>query len=141
MNYSGTWIFNEEKSEVGKNGTGNIPHEIAIDQDGDLLHVKKVLNQEWGEDQTTFEDIPLDGSEMKSEVFNSPRISTTSWNEDSKSVKISSTMKFTRAGQTTERKSNEVWSLNEGSKFLKIVQTSNGFRGGETTVTLIYGKQ
>jgi len=140
VNFSGNWKFNEEKSEVGKNGTGNIPREIAIDQDGDLLHVKKVLNQEWGEDQTTNEDIPLDGSEMKSEIFNSPRISTASWNEDSKSVKISSSMKITRAGQTTERKSSEEWSLTEGSKELKIVQTTNGFRGGETTVSLIYEK-
>ena len=96
-----------------------------------MLHVKKVVNQEWGEDQTTSEDIALDGTEMKSVVFNSPRVSTASWNEDSKSVKISSSMKFTRGGQTTERKSSEEWTLQEGNKVLKIVQTSNSFRGGE----------
>lgn len=141
VSYSGNWIFKEEKSDVGKNGTGNIPHDLVVDQDGDLLHVKKVVKQEFGDDQITNEDIPMDGTEMKSVVFNSPRISTASWNEDSKSVKISSSMKFTRGGQTTERKSNEEWTLQEGNKVLKIVQTSNSFRGGETTVTLIYEKQ
>jgi mannan endo-1,4-beta-mannosidase len=141
VSFSGNWIFKEEKSDVGKNGTGNIPREIVVDQDGDLLHVKKVLNQEWGEDQTTIENIALDGSEMKSVIVNSPRISTANWDEDSKSVKISTTMKFTRAGQTTERKSSEEWSLQEGNKVLKVVQTSSSFRGGETTVSLVYEKQ
>ena len=50
-------------------------------------------------------------------------------------------MKFTRSGQTTERKSSEDWTLTEGNKVVKIVQTSNSFRGGETTVSLIYEKQ
>ena len=141
VNYSGNWIFNEEKSDVGKNGTGNIPREIVIDQDGDLLHVKKQVDTEWGDEQTTNEDIPLDGSETKSEFFNSPRISKASWDGDSKSVKINSVVKFSRGGQTTERKSSEDWKLLDDNKVLKIVQTSTGFRGGENTVSLIFEKQ
>lgn len=75
VNFTGNWIFNEEKSDVGKSGTGNVPYEIAIDQDGDLLRVKKRVTVEWGDDRTTNEEIKLDGSETKSEFFNSPRIS------------------------------------------------------------------
>lgn len=141
VNYSGNWIFKEEKSDVGKNGTGNIPREIIIDQDGDLLHVKKQVDTEWGDEQTTNEDILLDGSETKSEFFNSPRTSKASWDGDSKTVKINSVVKFNRGGQITEMKSSEVWSLQEEGKVLKIVQTSTGFRGGENTVSLVFEKQ
>ncbi|MBA4410377.1 MAG: hypothetical protein C0397_13240 [Odoribacter sp.] len=120
VNFSGQWVFNEDKSDVGNAGTGNVAHEIEIDQDGDLLHVKKQVLVEWGGDRTTNETIPLDGSEMKSEFFNSPRISKASWDEVSKSVKVSSVVKFTRGGQTTEMKSTEEWSLQEGGKALKL---------------------
>lgn len=106
-----------------------------------MLHVKKQVDTEWGDEQTTNEDILLDGSEIKSELFNSPRISKASWDGDSKTVKINSVVKFNRGGQTTEMKSIEVWGLQEEGKVLKIVQTSTGFRGGENTVSLVFEKQ
>jgi mannan endo-1,4-beta-mannosidase len=141
VNFSGNWVFNEEKSDFGKNGTGNVPYSIEIDQDGDLLHVKRMVTEEFGDDQSIKEDILLDGTEMKSMFMNSPRVSTAEWNPDSKSVKINSSVKFTRNGQTSERKSSEEWMLQESNKFLKIVQTSSGSRDGETTVTLVYEKK
>jgi len=141
VNFSGQWVFNEDKSDIGKTGTGNVAYKMEVEQDDDLLTVKKYSIVEWGDDRTTNETILLDGSEMKSVFFNSPRISKANWDEVSKSVKISSTVKFTRGGQTTEMKSSEDWSLQESGKVLKIVQTSTGFSGGETTVSLIYNKQ
>lgn len=141
VNFSGMWIFNEAKSDVGKAGTGNVASKMEIDQDGDLLLVKKSMIVEWGDDRVTSEEIILDGTEMKSVFFNAPRISKASWEDVSKSIKISSSVKFSRGGQTTEMKSSEDWNIQEGGKILKIVQTSTGFGGGENTVSLVYEKQ
>ncbi len=141
VNFSGHWIFNEEKSEVGNRGVGNVPYEMDIDQADEILYVKKVMIVEWDDDRITNEEILLDGTEMKSEFFNSPRISKASWNEANQSVIISSTVKFERGGRSIEMKSNEEWSLQEGGRILKIIQTSTGFRGENVTVSLVYDKK
>jgi hypothetical protein len=141
VNFSGHWLFNEEKSEVGNRGVGNVPYEMDIDQADEILYVKKVIIVEWDNDRITNEEILLDGTEMKSEFFNSPRISKASWNEANQSVIISSTVKFERGGRSIEMKSNEEWSLQEGGRILKIIQTSTGFRGENVTVSLLYEKK
>jgi mannan endo-1,4-beta-mannosidase len=141
VNFSGQWIFNEEKSVVGNRGVGNTASEMEIVQDDDVLFVKRFMVVEWDDDRITNEEIMLDGTEMKSEFFNSPRISKASWNETNQSVLISSTVKFERGGRSFEMKSNEEWSLQEGGEVLKIVQTSTGFRGEDVTVSLVYDKK
>ncbi|MCX6237147.1 MAG: glycosyl hydrolase [Bacteroidia bacterium] len=141
VSFTGNWIFNEGKSDIGKNGTGNVPSEMEIDQDDDLLYVKKQLVMEWGDDRITNEVISLDGSEMKSEFFNAPRISKASLDIDSKTLNINSVVKFNRGGQTTEMKSSEVWSLQQDGKVLRILQTSTGFRGEKIEVSLVFEKQ
>jgi mannan endo-1,4-beta-mannosidase len=141
VNFSGHWIFNEEESEVGNRGVGNVPYEMEVYQDDDLLDVKRVMIVEWGDNRITNEEILLDGTEMKSELYNAPRISKASWNEANTSVQISSTVKFERGGRSFEMKSSEEWSLQEGGKILKIVQTSTGFRGEDVTVSLVYDKK
>lgn len=141
VNFSGQWVFNEEKSELGNMGIMNTPYEMEIDHDDDILFVKRFIIVEWGDDRITNEEILLDGTEMKSEFFNAPRISTASWDEESNSIKISSTVKFDRGGRTFEMKSSEEWSLEEDGNIMKIVQKSTGFRGGENVVTLVFEKQ
>jgi len=140
VNFSGQWIFNEEKSDVGNRGVGNIPYEMDIYHDDDLLDVKKVMIVEWEDDRITNEEIMLDGTEMKSEFFNSPRISKANWDEASQSVIINSTVKIERGGRSFEMKSTEEWSLQEDGNILKIVQTSTSYRGEEVKLSLVYDK-
>jgi hypothetical protein len=78
---------------------------------------------------------------MKSEFFNSPRISTARWDESCRCIVIDSKVSFNRGDQVMEMKSREVWRLEDGGKVLKITQTSTGFRGGENSATWVYGKQ
>jgi mannan endo-1,4-beta-mannosidase len=141
VDFSGNWIFNESKSNTGNIGTGNVPAEMEVDQDGDILLVKKLMISEWGDDRITNEEIFLDGTETKSNFYNSPRISKATLDMDSGSLKISATAKFERGGRSVEMKNSEEWTLQEEGKVLKIVQTSTGFRDDETTVTLVYNKQ
>ncbi len=141
VNFSGQWVFNEELSDMGNSGTGNVPYEMEIDQDDDLLLVKKFMIFEWGDDRITNEKVLLDGTEVKSEFFNSPRISKANWNGDSQSIKISSTVKFEWGERSFEMNINEEWGLQEEGKILKIDQTSTGFSGGENTISLVFEKQ
>jgi mannan endo-1,4-beta-mannosidase len=138
--FSGDWIFNEEQSELGEAGTGMIPYRMKANQDGDLLFVKKYNIVEWGDDRISSEEINLDGTEMVSKFWNSPRISLASWDEASGSLKISSTVTFSRGGDTTEMKSSEEWKLAEDGKTLAIHQESTGFRGNQISTTIVYEK-
>jgi mannan endo-1,4-beta-mannosidase len=139
--FSGKWVFNEEKSNLGQSGSENVPGEMEIDQDEEIFYVKKHMIAEYGNDQITNEEILLDGTEMKSEFYNSPRISTASINNISKSLTINSVVKVNRGGQITEMKSSEEWSLQQGGIVLVIIQTSTGFRGEITTLRLLYNKK
>jgi mannan endo-1,4-beta-mannosidase len=141
VNFSGQWVFNEGRSDVGNNGVGNVPHEMLIDQDDDLLHIKKFMIVEWADDQITNEALLLDGTEIKSDFMNSPRISKANIDGSSKSLKINSAVKIDRDGRSFEMTGSEVWDLQEDGKVLKIVQTSTGFRGGENKMSLVFDKQ
>lgn len=138
--FSGKWIFNESKSEVGAGGTGSIPEVLTADQDVEILRVKKLMSEEWGDDRTVVEEILVDGTEMKSEFYNTPRISKAIWNGNTKTLNITSIVKINRNGNTVEIKSNEEWSLGADDRILKIVQTSTGFDGRENKLILIYDK-
>ena len=141
VNFSGEWIFNEDISDIGNGGTANIPYQMVIDHDNDKLYVKRFIIVEWGPDTVTGEDLYLDGTGTKSEFLNSPRYTTASWDDNSKSVKINNTVRFNRGGRTFDMNSSEEWSMENDGKTLQIIQTSTGFRGGENRTSLIYEKK
>ena len=138
--FSGDWTFNEGKSELGNAGTGMVPYRMKANQDGEILFVKKYNIVEWGNDQISDEEINLEGEEMISQFWNSPRVSKTSWNETTGSLKITSTITFSRGGNTTEMKSSEEWLMAEDGNTLSIHQESTGFRGNQISTNLIYEK-
>jgi hypothetical protein len=140
VNFSGQWILNEEESAFGNNGPGNTPYKILLDQEDDLVRVKKYVIVEWEDDRITNEDLMLDGVPVKSKLFNSLRYTTASWNAESNTINIVSTAKFERGGQTIDMQSKEVWSIEEKGNVLKIVQTSTGFNGQQISLTLFYNK-
>ena len=139
--FSGNWLFNEEKSDLGNSGTGMVSYRLKVIQDEETLFVKKFNIVEWGDDRIVDEEINLDGVEMRSEFRNSPRISKTGWNEGSGSMKIDSKVTFTREGNSFDMESREQWSLSGEGSELKIHQKSTGFRGNRIDVTLVYDKQ
>jgi hypothetical protein len=141
VHFSGLWVLNEEESELGNMGAGNTATEIEIDQDDDLLHVQKRIPAEFGADQIVSEEILLDGTETRSRLFDSPRITKAGWDMDSQSVRISSAVDFFWGGKMVEIKSHEEWKLQQGGQVLKIEQTSAGFNGGENKLSLVYYKQ
>jgi len=140
VDFSGDWLFNEDKSELGGAGTGALPYRMKADQDGDILFVSKYNIVEWDDERINNEEIDLTGGEMKSQAFNAPRISKASWTDDPGSLTITSTVTFTRSGNTIEMKSSEEWQLAGDGNTLTIHQESTGFRGNQISTALIYEK-
>ncbi len=138
--FSGDWFFNEDKSELGGSGTATIAYRMKTRQEGDMLFVNKYQVVEWGDDRVSHEEMDLSGGEMLSRWFGSPRVSVISWDAAGGSLRINSTVSFTRGGNTTEMKSSEEWSLSGDGRLLSIRQQSTGFRGNRIDVTLIYEK-
>jgi mannan endo-1,4-beta-mannosidase len=140
VNFSGRWRLNEGRSQLGNRGAVNVPWEIDVDHENDVLHVTKDMIMEWENDRISYEDILLNGSEMRSEFFNSPRISTAGWDKNCNCIMIESKVKFSRGDRNFETVTQERWRLEDGGKTLRIIRTSSGFRGGDDTGTWVYDK-
>lgn len=140
VNYSGQWTFSEANSNFGNANMGNMPATLDIDQDEDLVFVRKFIKGEYGDDRLAYQDFYLDGSPVVTETDNSPQTSTATWDEKTKSIKVITTIKRTRDGKSVDSKSSEEWQLTEGGKELKIVQTGFNNRGEQSSSTLVYFK-
>jgi mannan endo-1,4-beta-mannosidase len=138
--FSGTWILNEERCVLDSFGTGNLPYKMAITHKENSLSVRRHFVVEWGDDRIAEETSSLDGKEIRSEFFNSPRVTTMKWSADGDALIVESRVTFSRGGQTSEMVTKETWSVRERGRILSIQQSSSSFRG-ERKITLIFEKQ
>jgi mannan endo-1,4-beta-mannosidase len=141
VDFTGTWKFSHEKSELGRAGAGNVAETIYIDHDPDLLHIKKITLVEWGDDKITQEDLPLDGSAMVRVVNSTPTITMTRYDEENKFLKITTKATINRGGQPNEIISNETWMLKDDGKLLVIAQRIKGSNGEERKQEMVYEKE
>jgi len=143
VDFSGKWIRNESRSTTAGGGMGGAPPFLmVVEQDADVVFVKKYSMTEYGDDQITREEINLDGSEMKSTgMMNAERITTANLNESGRNIKISSTSKFNFGGRETEMKSSEEWSLKGEGNILEVVQISSSFGGSENKTVHVFEKR
>jgi mannan endo-1,4-beta-mannosidase len=72
LNFSGEWLFNEEKSVLDNWGVGGIPYTLKITQQANELNIQKKFLLEYADDRVTEEKLTLDGQESRSEMWNSP---------------------------------------------------------------------
>ena len=142
LDFSGQWILDEDRSTPSSGGMmSDPPFLMIVEQDDNLVFVKKYSMTEYGDDQITRDEINLDGSEVRSTaMMNAESISTANFNEEVKKIKINSMAKFNFGGREMEMKSSEEWTLKDGGDVLEIVQISPGFRGGENKSVLVFEK-
>ncbi|MFC1569269.1 glycosyl hydrolase [bacterium] len=139
VDFSGNWAFNEDKSILNQWGVGRLPYKMGITQTENELAIQKTFIVEWGDDRVTEENLTLDGTEMKSEMWNSPRIMTAKWTENGDSLIIESKITFNWGGQASEMILNETWTLQEDD-VISITQFSSS-RRGDREIIMIYNKQ
>jgi mannan endo-1,4-beta-mannosidase len=140
VDFSGDWIFNEEKSVLDNMGVNSIPYKMKIAQKKDTLTIRKIYILEYTDDMVTDENLTLDGKECTSEMLDSSKTMKATWSNNCDTLFIGSKVRLKRGGQTFDIVDNESWSLQKLGAALSIKQYSNSF-WGERTITLIYDKK
>jgi hypothetical protein len=159
-NFSGTWAFNAEKSNMGQPpqgqpGQGQPPQgqpgqgmgmrggfgggNFVAKQEATLLTVDRTRPDQNGTPQTTTSKYTLDGKESVNTSPMGDAKSIATWAADGKSLTIVTTRTFERDGQSMTMKSTEVWSLTSPTA-LSIVTTRTTPNGDRTT-TMVYDKK
>jgi hypothetical protein len=142
LNFSGQWVFNEDASTLDNGGTGGIPYQLAINQQGNDLVIKRTMISEYSDNTITEEQLTLDGKEkeLRAPFGNRPRMVSAHLSANADTLLIDSKMTFTNGGRTIESSTSEVWTLQDNGKALAVKQTSNSQRG-RRSITAVYYKQ
>jgi mannan endo-1,4-beta-mannosidase len=138
--FTGTWIFNEDKSSLDNFGAGSLPSKMVISKNDNELNVQKNFIQEYADDRITDEKISLTGEETKSEMMNSPKTMKARWSDKGDTLITESKVLFNRGGNINEMILNENWHLKENGAVLSIYQYSKS-SWGERRMTIVYDKQ
>jgi hypothetical protein len=137
--FSGTWAFNETKSNMGEGGNFRRATQITVTQDGNNLTAARVRTNQDGVATTTTEKFTLDGKECINDTGRGPSKAIVTWSADGKALNFAITRTFDRNGETTTMKSTEVWTLTD-AKTLSILSTAT-FQDNEMKSTLVYDKK
>ena len=138
--FTGEWLFNEDKSVLDNSGTGNLPYKLKVAQDENIINIKKMFMEEWEDDRITEEQLGLNGDVSKSEFFGSPRTTSANLAAGHDTLNIKSNVTFNHNGQTTQMNTSEAWSLQNNGKVLSIIQISVS-PAGEKKLTLVFDRQ
>lgn len=140
-NFSGTWAFNADKSNLGDAGGGGGGRgfgggDFKATQETNLLSVERTRTNQDGETTTTTSKYTLDGKESVNTTGRGDSKSTAKWSADGKSLTIVTVSSF----NGNERTSTEVWTLTD-AKTLSITATRQGRDGAEVKTTRVYDKK
>jgi hypothetical protein len=139
-NFSGTWVYNESKSNLGEGSFRMISQTLVIVQDATTFSLERNFVGQDGTERKTSEKYTLDGKETVNPVFNTTKKSVATWSSDRKSLTVSSTMVFDMNGEKNEIKTVEVYAFSEGDKALTINSQSTSSMG-ERKAVLVYDKK
>lgn len=138
--FSGSWIFNESKSDLGE-GPMMSATSMTINQQPNLISLDLVQPSFDGGDMKRSEKYTLDGKESVNEgMMNSTVKTIASWSDDKKELKFAKSILADMNGENMEMKSNEAWKLSDDGKTL-TVKTSFSSPMGEMNATLVYDKK
>lgn len=138
--FSGKWIFNEEKSIIHNVGASSLPYKIEIVQDENEIIIKRTVLLEYADDKTTEEKLTLDGKENKSAFMNFQQTTTAQFKQGVDTLFIQSKVVTQRADQRIEMITNENWILQEKGTILSIQQYSSSSRG-RRDITMVFDRE
>jgi len=122
--FSGNWVLNKEKSELGERSWAD--NNKNIKQEDNKLVVERKFTGRDGEEMTATDTYSLDGKESVNKGFgNSESKSTATWSEDGKTLTIKTSFSFERDGETRTFENTEIWVLSDEGKTLVITSKNN----------------
>ena len=135
VNFTGEWVLNEDKSDLGGGTSGRgrsmIVSKMVVEQEDNKLVVEAFRTNRDGEEVSNVSTYTLDGKECTNTTEFMTRLSVAEWSEDGKTLTISSTITFSRSGREYTMESTEIWSLDKDT--LNIDSTRISSRGERTS--------
>lgn len=138
--FTGSWVLDESRSELGRMGAGAVPTRLDVVQTPGALTVKATRVLEYADDQVSEERYTLDGAESTSEFMNAPRVTTARLSPDRTTALVDSIVTFNRGGSASKLTLKDRWSLIEGGQVLRIKRSVSSPRGVQE-MTLLYEKR
>jgi len=135
-NFSGTWAFNESKSNLGDGGSRFGGGDMVAKQEANLLTIERTRTNQNGEETKSTSKFTLDGKQSVNTMGRGESKSTAKWSADGKTLTIVTLVTF----NGNERKSTETWSLTD-SKTLSIASQRQNRDGQEVKTTRVYNKK
>ena len=139
VNFSGTWILNEDASDLGRAGAGFAPARLDVLQEGKHFTVRTTRILEYADDQVTEEKLTLDGAEAKSDFMGGPRVTTAHASADGRGIETNSTVSFPWGTPGSTFKIADHWTLDARGR-LVIAQAATSPRGDQKT-TLVFDRR
>ncbi len=136
VDFSGNWVLNESKSNLGDNGGRRGGGNFVAKQEANLLTVDRTRTNQDGQTTTTTSKYTLDGKESVNTTGRGDSKSTAKWSADGKSLTI--VTKFSFDGN--EMISTEVWTLPD-AKTVSIAATRKNRDGEDVKTTRVYDKK
>jgi hypothetical protein len=136
VNFSGTWTFNESKSNLGDDGGRFGGGDMVVKQEANLLTMERTRTNQNGEETKTTTKITLDGKESVNTTGRGESKSTAKWSADGKSLTIVTVASY----NGNERKSTDVWTLTD-SKTISVASQRQNRDGQEVKTTRVYDKK
>ncbi|HWA86107.1 MAG TPA: glycosyl hydrolase [Opitutus sp.] len=138
--FSGLWVLNETKSNLGRGGAAGAPAHLEITDRGDALAIRSVRVVEYADDEVTEETIKLDGTPSKSEFMNAPRSTIAHRSADGAAISMESTSRFPWDPPGSKSTETSAWSLLDGGRTLSIHRVATTPRGALET-TLVFDQR
>lgn len=137
--FSGTWILDEDASDVEYFGLLSTPSRLEVAQDGNTLRVAITEIVEFADDEVTEDTLTLDGREHAvTEPWGDRRvrIATLSAARDTLTI----TTRVASGGGDAERRSTDVWTVTRRGRRLVIDRTRES-SGGPVASVLVYERR
>lgn len=142
VNFSGTWVLNEDLSKFGRRGPGFTPARLVVEHRDNVLTVQSTVISEFAADEVTEQKIPLDGTEVKSLFMKFPRTTTARPGPDGASLVLEAATEFPFGPPGSTVKSEDTWTLLESGTRLSIRNLAPSFPGpGQTEQTFVYDRR
>lgn len=144
VDFSGSWTFNKDKSEMpefggGPGGRGFTPPDMVVTQKGDKVTVSRTFTGRDGEERKMEDIYDLSGKKTKSEGRRGGKTENTVKMKDGV-MNVETVRVFNRQGEEMEMTSTATWQLVDDGKGL-VVETVRDTPMGEMKSKAYYDKQ
>lgn len=143
-NFSGTWIINVAKSELGQAPLYTANKQISVQQSYDSIRIERLAPKtadENSEDYITIETLSLNGKPLeKITSSNRKRSTSIKWSEDRQKLIQTTEYSFQSNHDEIEYNKTEIWVLLQNGQILVVSQKVEYTTGPKFEIKTVFEK-